>query len=94
MVAESEQMRKEADDTGPKAELEHWRLRMAKFNSLLEQIKGYQCRTVIGILQSARSRVLKVNDQNHLNYFKSPLLITCLIWVNSKILPLLHFDIF
>lgn len=25
-------MRKEADDIGPAAELEHWRKRMAKFN--------------------------------------------------------------
>ena len=63
VVAESEQMRKEADDTGPKAELEHWRLRMAKFNSLLEQIKGFECRTIIGILQAARSRVLKVKPK-------------------------------
>lgn len=40
MLAESEQMRKEADDIGPAAELEHWRQRMAKFNSLLDEIKS------------------------------------------------------
>ena len=28
------QMRKEADDIGPSAELDHWRKRMAKFNRL------------------------------------------------------------
>ena len=39
VLAESEQMRKEADDIGPAAELEHWKQRMAKFSSLLDQIK-------------------------------------------------------
>ena len=53
-------MRKEADDAGPMAELQHWRQRMAKFNSLLEQIKTKQCKTVIGILLVAKSKVLKV----------------------------------
>ena len=61
VLAESEQMRKEADDTGPMAELEHWKMRMAKFNSLVEQIKSNECRTVIGMLQTAKSRVLKVS---------------------------------
>ena len=32
-------MRKEADDIGPAAELEHWRQRMSKFNALLDEIK-------------------------------------------------------
>ena len=53
-------MRKEADDAGPMAELQHWRQRMAKFNSLLEQIKAKQCKTAIGILLVAKSKVLKV----------------------------------
>ena len=53
-------MRKEADDAGPVAELQHWRQRMAKFNSLLEQIKTKQCKTVIGILLVGKSKVLKV----------------------------------
>ena len=61
MLAESEQMRKEADDTGPLAELEHWKMRMAKFNSLVEQIKDPGCRTVIKILLTAKSKTLKVN---------------------------------
>ena len=38
-MAESAQMRKEADDTGPLAELEHWRFLEARFNSFLEQLK-------------------------------------------------------
>ena len=31
------QMRKEADDIGPSAELDHWRKRMAKFNRFPNQ---------------------------------------------------------
>ncbi|XP_067868157.1 dynein axonemal heavy chain 5 isoform X2 [Heterodontus francisci] len=59
VLAESEQMRKEADDIGPSAELDHWKTRMAKFNSLLDQIKSHQVRRVIRILQVAKSRSLK-----------------------------------
>ncbi|GCC35016.1 hypothetical protein chiPu_0013494 [Chiloscyllium punctatum] len=59
VLAESEQMRKEADDIGPAAELDHWKTRMAKFNSLLEQIKSPHVRKVMGILQVAKSRTLK-----------------------------------
>ena len=32
VLAESEQMRREADDIGPTAELAYWKSRMAKFN--------------------------------------------------------------
>eukprot|EP01135_Chromosphaera_perkinsii_P008183 Nk52_evm5s1178 gene=Nk52_evmTU5s1178 len=59
VLAESEQMRKEADDIGPKAELEHWKHRMSKFNSLLDQIKSKKCKVVIGIMNAAKSRSLK-----------------------------------
>ena len=60
VLAESEQMRKEADDVGPKAELDHWKKRMAKFNSLLDQIKGTECKAVVGVLHAAKSKLLKV----------------------------------
>ena len=60
MLAESEQMRKEADDVGPKAELDHWKKRTAKFNSLLDQIKGPDCKAVVGVLHAAKSKLLKV----------------------------------
>ena len=53
-------MRKEADDIGPKAELDHWKKRMAKFNSLLDQIKGQECKAAIGILMAAKSKLIKV----------------------------------
>ena len=53
-------MRREADNVGPKAELEHWKKRMAKFNSLLDQIKLPDCKTVTGILITAKSKTVKV----------------------------------
>ncbi|XP_066267666.1 dynein axonemal heavy chain 5-like [Branchiostoma lanceolatum] len=59
VLAESEQMRKEADDIGPAAELDHWKKRMAKFNSLLDQIKSQHCKAVVGVLTAAKSRMLK-----------------------------------
>lgn len=62
-MAESGQMRREADDIGPRAELEHWKRRMSKFNYLLDQIKGHEVRAVLGILQAAKSKLLKVSKQ-------------------------------
>ena len=53
-------MRREADNVGPKAELEHWKKRMAKFNSLMDQIKSTDCKTVTGILIAAKSKIIKV----------------------------------
>ena len=58
-------MRKEADDVGPKAELDHWKKRMAKFNSLLDQIKGTECKAVVGVLHAAKSKLLKVCYSNN-----------------------------
>ena len=57
-MAESEQMRKEADDIGPNAELAHWKARMVKFNSITDQLKAPTCKQVIGILNACKSRIL------------------------------------
>ncbi|BFZ13509.1 hypothetical protein BsWGS_16546 [Bradybaena similaris] len=59
VLAESEQMRREADDIGPRAELEHWKKRMSKFNYLVDQIKGHDVKAVLGILHTARSKLIK-----------------------------------
>ena len=53
-------MRREADDIGPRAELEHWKKRMSKFNYLVDQIKGQQVKAVLGILHTAKSKLIKV----------------------------------
>jgi len=53
-------MRREADDTGPYAEFEHWRQLNARFNSVLEQIRSHDCRMAIQILHISKSKILKV----------------------------------
>ena|SRR6218665_458 len=60
VLAESEQMRREADDIGPKAELDHWKKRMAKFNFLVDQLKSRHVKAVVGVLQAAKSKTLQV----------------------------------
>ncbi|XP_073740929.1 dynein axonemal heavy chain 8 [Callorhinus ursinus] len=59
VLIESEQMRKEADDSGPLTELEHWKRMSAKFNYIIEQIKGPTCKAVINVLNVAHSKLLK-----------------------------------
>lgn len=59
VLAESEQMRKEADDIGPRAELDHWKKRMSRFNYLLDQIKGPDVKAVLGVLHVAKSKLIK-----------------------------------
>ena len=73
-LTQSEQMRKEADDVGPRAELEHWKKRMAKFDSLTTSVKTRQCRAVINVLVAAKSKVLQVR---HTTAQESPPFITC-----------------
>ena len=55
-------MRKEADDTGPFAELEYWKHRTAIFSCLVEQIKTQPCRGVISTLNVAKAKIIKVKN--------------------------------
>ncbi|XP_019501740.1 PREDICTED: dynein heavy chain 5, axonemal [Hipposideros armiger] len=59
VLAENNQLRKEADDLGPRAELEHWKKRLSKFNYLLEQLKGPEVKAVLAVLAAAKSKLLK-----------------------------------
>ncbi|CAF4427698.1 unnamed protein product, partial [Didymodactylos carnosus] len=59
VLAESEQIRREADNIGPRAELEYWKKRMTKFNFLLDQIKGADVKGVLTILQTAKSKLIQ-----------------------------------
>ncbi|XP_077760288.1 dynein axonemal heavy chain 8 isoform X1 [Canis aureus] len=59
VLIESKQMRKKADDSGPLTELEHWKRMSAKFNYIIEQIKGPTCKAVINVLNVAHSKLLK-----------------------------------
>ena len=67
VLAEGSQMRREADDTGPLAELEYWKRRTAKFSCLVDQIKSKPCRGVITTLVAAKSKTIKVTDRTGLN---------------------------
>ena len=58
VLAESEQVRRERDDIGPRAELEYWKKRTSKFNSLFDQIKEKNVRSALGVLQIAKSRLI------------------------------------
>uniref|UniRef100_A0A8C2TDF0 Dynein axonemal heavy chain 8 n=1 Tax=Coturnix japonica TaxID=93934 RepID=A0A8C2TDF0_COTJA len=60
VLIESQQMRKEADNSGPLTELEHWKCMSAKFNFIIEQIKGSDCRSVINVLNAGHSKLLKM----------------------------------
>ncbi|KAF7253479.1 Dynein heavy chain 8, axonemal, partial [Varanus komodoensis] len=60
VLIESEQMRKEADDSGPLTELEHWKRMSAKFNFIIEQIKGPNCKAVINVLNVSHSKIIKL----------------------------------
>ena len=61
-------MRKEADDTGPLAELEYWKHRTAKFSCLVEQIKSQPCRGVISTLNIAKAKIIKVCVVSYKSY--------------------------
>ncbi|XP_041950591.1 dynein heavy chain 8, axonemal-like [Alosa sapidissima] len=60
VLTESDQMRKEADASGPLTELEHWKRMSAKFNSIIEHIKSPECKAVINVLNISRSKTLKL----------------------------------
>lgn len=60
IITMSEQMRKESDDVGPHIELEYWKKRMAKFDSLTASLRNPQCRAIINILVAAKSKIIKV----------------------------------
>ena len=56
LLEDGEANRKDADDAGPDTELEFWRNRMAKFNSITEQLKSKECRLVLGVSQAGRGK--------------------------------------
>ncbi|KAL6108919.1 dnah5 [Pungitius sinensis] len=59
VLAKSDQLRKEADDLGPRAELDHWKKRMSRFNYLLDQLKSPHVKAVLGVLLMAKSKLIK-----------------------------------
>ncbi|XP_078399004.1 dynein axonemal heavy chain 8-like [Cetorhinus maximus] len=60
VLAQSNQVRKEAEDSGPLTELEYWKCMSAKFNSIIEQLRGQHCKAVINVLKTSHSKMLKM----------------------------------
>lgn len=60
VLNESEQLRKDADDLGPRDELYYWKKRMCRFSYLLDQLKRPDVKTVLGVLLFAKSKLIKV----------------------------------
>ncbi|NWY53686.1 DYH5 protein, partial [Chionis minor] len=59
VLAENNQLRKEADDLGPRAELDYWKKRLSKFSYLTDQLKSPDVKAVLGVLTVAKSKLLK-----------------------------------
>ena len=55
LTEDSEANRKEADDVGPKSELEYWRHRSQKFSTIIDQLKSRECRITLGVLREAKA---------------------------------------
>jgi dynein heavy chain, axonemal len=47
------------DDLGPDAEIDFWKGRMGKLNSVMEQLKLRECRLVIGVVHASKSKLVK-----------------------------------
>ncbi|XP_078069648.1 dynein axonemal heavy chain 8-like [Mustelus asterias] len=60
VLAQSNQVRKEAENSGPLTELEYWKCMSAKFNSIIEQLRGQHCKAVINVLKASHSKMLKI----------------------------------
>jgi hypothetical protein len=46
-------------NAGPLSELERWKRRLRLLTSITEQLKSKECKAVIGVLITAKSRLLK-----------------------------------
>ena len=55
----TDETRTDSDADGPDAELEYWRSRMAKLNSISEQTKSKPAKVLFGVLLACRSKVYK-----------------------------------
>jgi len=61
VVAESEQIRREVDNSGPRDELDFWKRRVSRFNYVLNQIKSAHVKAALNVLSVSKSKLLKVN---------------------------------
>jgi len=61
LVAESEQIRREVDNSGPRDELDFWKRRVLRFNCVLDQIKSPHVKAALNVLSVSKSKLLKVS---------------------------------
>ena len=60
-------------NAGPLSELDRWKRRQRLLTSITEQLKGKECKAVIGVLITAKSRHLKkwkLVDSRYVNFTK------------------------
>ena len=48
----------ETEDSDPNSEYDYWRQRMTCFNSVAEQLRRKQSKNILGVLQTAKSKVI------------------------------------
>ncbi|XP_066532241.1 dynein axonemal heavy chain 8-like isoform X2 [Hoplias malabaricus] len=60
VLIESDLIRIEPGESGPLTELGHWKRMSAKFNSIIEHIKGPECEAVVMVLHINHSKTLKL----------------------------------
>ncbi|XP_035824314.1 dynein heavy chain 8, axonemal, partial [Aplysia californica] len=59
ILMDSDRIRREADDIGPKKELQYWLGQTARFNFLLQQIREKRARMVLHVLHIRKSHVFQ-----------------------------------
>jgi dynein heavy chain len=57
-------------DPGPRTELEYWQARMQRIISIMEQLRGKECKAVFGVLHAA-TRVSEVNPKSRQTVFNA-----------------------
>ncbi|EZA60758.1 Dynein heavy chain 5, axonemal [Ooceraea biroi] len=69
-MAESKQVKRENDDSGPQQELEYWKRRGAQFSQLVNRLQDHEVTMSLLCLQVARSKVIKdwVDAENEVTY--------------------------
>ena len=60
VLAESDQIRRDADCLGPRDELQFWRRRVIKFGHVIGELKGQKVKAAIAVLQLSSSRLIAV----------------------------------
>lgn len=88
MVLNETELREDADTAGPDTELEFWRTRMSKFNSITEQMKAKPLRLALGVCGHTRSAAYK--KWRALDVKVAHSLLKSSSWSIDTLIPLLY----